>query len=465
MRSESRSKILSMVSLGFLVFPCLLTSCDIFDFGKKDSTSSMSGSDSLSQASSSSNVSSESNSSSSSSFNDSSKSSESGEDSFASISFHFIEENIQNSGDAIYIKAGENDILIDGGAKKGVASTIKSYLDRFVTDGKLEYVFVTHAHEDHLGGLIGKNDPSDPSKKDGILYSYQIDHIVDFSYFMKGSVAVDNSRSHELTDSEKQNVTTIYTDYLNAREYAVSKGADAFTAKELTTEENHWKIDLGKGLSVTLLYQFYYDHLRSETKLLDPSYVLSGFSDQNDCSLALLFEQGEKQMLFTGDAEEYAEASIVRSNPELKEVSLFKAGHHGSPTASGALLLDRIKPKAVVASCVAGNTEYNQKEKATTFPGQATIDRVAPYTERFYVTTEGSFEDKSFHRPMNGDIVFSYDENGTETVTFSNSDLVLKDTAWFAGNRNMPDVWKSGQEEAKTLLSAYYLSIKERIYA
>lgn len=460
MRKEIRSKIVSLASLGFLTFPFLLASCDIFDFGKKDSAPSSSGS-----SSDSSNDLASSSSLSSSSSDGTSGSKDISEESFAPISFHFIEENIQNSGDAIYIKAGENDILIDGGAKKGVSSTIKSYLDRYVTDGKLEYVFVTHAHEDHLGGLVGKNDPSDPSKKDGVLYSYKIDHIVDFSYFMKGSVAVDNAPSHELTDSEKQNVTGIYTDYLNARDYAISQGANAHTAKELTTEESHWKVELGEGLSVTLLYQFYYDHLRSETKLLDPSYVLSGFSDQNDCSLALLFEQGSKQMLFTGDAEEYAEASILRSNPELKEVSLFKAGHHGSPTASGEALLERIKPKAVVASCVAGNTEYNQKEKATTFPGQATIDRIAPYTDRFYVTTEGSFEDKSFHRPMNGDIVFRYDENGDETVTFSNSDLKLKDSAWFLENRTMPEAWKNDQDEAKTLLSAYYLSLKETIDA
>lgn len=461
MRKESRPKILS---LGFLAIPFLLVSCDIFDFGKKDSASSSSGSESNTSSGIVSN-SSESSSSTSSSLGGSSGSSDPSKESFAPISFHFIEENIQNTGDAIYIKAGENDILIDGGAKKGVSSTIKSYLERFVTDGRLEYVFVTHAHEDHLGGLIGKNDLSDASKKDGILYSYQIDHIVDFSYFMKGSIAVDNALSHDLTDSEKQNVTGIYMDYLNARDYAIRQGADAHTAKELTTDGNHWKVDLGEGLSVTLLYQFYYDHLRSETKLLDPSYVLSGFSDQNDCSLVLLFEQGDKQMLFTGDAEEYAEASIIRSNPELKEVSLFKAGHHGSPTASGEALLERIKPKAVVASCVAGNTEYNQKEKATTFPGQATIDRIAPYTDRFYVTTEGSYEDKSFHRPMNGDIVFHYDEKGNETVTFSNSDSKLKDATWFLENRTMPECWMNGQDEAMTLLSAFYLSLKETIDA
>ncbi len=402
----------------------LLGGCDIFSLVSSSSTESSSSS-SISSSSESSYI----------------------EGDYDPISFHFIEENVQNSGDVIYIKAGDNDILIDGGATKAVASTVKNYLKSYVSDEKLEYVFVTHAHEDHLAGLVGKSLGSD-GLRDGLLYSYQIDNLIDFSYFMSNKITIDNSYDHELTEKESPYASVIYTDYLNARDYLVKQGTKHHIAKELTSQGNNWTLSLGKGISVTLLYQFYYDHTRSETKTLDPSYNLSGFSDQNDCSLALLFRQGEKQMLFTGDAETYAESSIAKDNPELGHVSLFKAGHHGSPTASSDALLKVITPDAVVASCVAGNREYNQTSKETTFPGQEVINRVSAYTDSFYVTTQGDYDNKSYHVPLNGDVVFSYDSKGQESRFFSASDKKLKDTEWFINNRTMPSAWKNDEEAA-----------------
>lgn len=435
-----------------LSFSLVATGCDFFDLINKPQTSSSSKAledsssimDSIDPSQSSSSPSCESDSSSPSE----STSGSSEEQKLTPISFHFIEENVQYTGDAIYIKAGDTDILIDSGAAKGVGATIKNYLDNYVTDGKLEYVFSTHAHQDHIAGFVGKSNKNQEGGRDGLLYTYKIDNLIDFSYYMDNKIAIDNSDTHSLTEEEKDGSTLIYKDYLKARSYAMSKGAKHFVAKDLTSLGKNWKVTLGEGVSMTLLYQFYYDHTQKETKDLDPSYSPSGFSNQNDCSLALLFEQGTKKMLFTGDAEEYAESSLVRSNSELGPVSLFKAGHHGSPTASGSELLNIIKPEAVVACCVAGNTEYGQKEKETTFPGQDVIDRVSNYTDRFYVTTEGSFEDKNYHVPLNGNVVFSYDENGVESVTFSSSSEKLKNTAWFLANRTMPEPWKEKDNQS-----------------
>lgn len=441
--------------IGALSFSFLATGCDLFDLIKKPSTGSSSdtldSSSSLASSTSSSESSSYLSSETSSSNPSESSSGNSEEKKLTPISFHFIEENVQNTGDAIYIKAGETDILIDSGATKSVAATIKNYLDNYVTDGKLEYVFSTHGHQDHIAGFVGKSDKSKEGGRDGLLYAYKIDNFIDFSYYMDSKIAIDNSDTHTLTEEETKGSTALYKDYLKARSYAMSKGAKHFIAKDLTSLGKNWKVTLGEGVSMTLLYQFYYDHTRAETKELDSSYSLSGYSDQNDCSLALLFEQGTKKMLFTGDAEKYAESSLVRSNSELGPVSLFKAGHHGSPTASGSELLSVIKPEAVVACCVAGNTEYGQKQKETTFPGQDVINRVSNYTDRFYVTTEGSFEDKNYHVPLNGNVVFSYDENGVENVTFSASSEKLKNTAWFLANRSMPESWK--EKEAQSSLS------------
>ena len=70
------------------------------------------------------------------------------------VSIHFLELGNKYTGDCTYIKVGENiDILIDCGSKSNSISTVTSYLNEYVTDGILEYVIVTHAHEDHYAGF------------------------------------------------------------------------------------------------------------------------------------------------------------------------------------------------------------------------------------------------------------------------------------------------------------------------
>ena len=78
-------------------------------------------------------------------------------------------------GDSIYIKAGDVDILIDAGSKRDSASTISSYIDDYVKDGKLEYVIATHAHEDHIAGFVGN------STTKGIFELYSVDTIIDYA--------------------------------------------------------------------------------------------------------------------------------------------------------------------------------------------------------------------------------------------------------------------------------------------
>ena len=77
------------------------------------------------------------------------------------LQIHFLELGNKYTGDCTYIKAGETDILIDAGSKTSSIPTISEYLNQYVTDGKLEYVIVTHAHEDHYAGF---------SKRDGSLF-------------------------------------------------------------------------------------------------------------------------------------------------------------------------------------------------------------------------------------------------------------------------------------------------------
>ncbi|MBQ8434340.1 MAG: bacterial Ig-like domain-containing protein, partial [Clostridia bacterium] len=70
------------------------------------------------------------------------------------LQIHFLELGNQRTGDCTYIKAGNTDILIDAGSYYDSTITISNYINQYVTDGILEYVIATHAHEDHIAGFV-----------------------------------------------------------------------------------------------------------------------------------------------------------------------------------------------------------------------------------------------------------------------------------------------------------------------
>ena len=139
---------------------------------------------------------------------------------------------------------------------------------------------------------------------------------------------------------------------------------------------------------------------------------------------------------------------------------MFKAGHHGSPTSSNDCLLSVIQPKISVACCCAGSVEYTQNS-ANTFPSQAYIDRIAPYTDKVfvpvYIQTAFSQEKNKYVNDgefieLNGNVMIrslseSVDGNGQPVASKvvyvgSNNSLKLKDTDWFKNNRTMPLAWQ-----------------------
>ncbi len=72
--------------------------------------------------------------------------------------------------------------------------------------------------------------------------------------------------------------------------------------------------------------------------------------DVNNCSIGVRLEHGPFTMLFPGDAEEAELGWWMITEPSLLRADVLKAGHHGSSNATGAALLDVVRPKAVVIS-------------------------------------------------------------------------------------------------------------------
>ena len=334
------------------------------------------------------------------------------------ISFHFMMLGNEYAGDAIYIKAGDNDILIDAGSRENSIPSIKNYIDKYVTDGKLEYVIATHAHQDHIAGF---------AKSEGSIFDlYECQTIIDFPK----------------TDSTSKT----YQRYVQERDAEIKLGATHYTALECYKNQNGAQrvYDLSGDGEITLeiLYNYYYDHKANK---------------ENDYSVCVQFTHGQRKFLFTGDLEAKGEEYLVQYN-ELSQVELYKAGHHGSKTSSNTVLLSVIQPKMSVVCCCAGFVEYTQALE-NTFPSQDFIDRIAPYTYKIFVpntinlkqvagantstTDDDEYEKDGSLLPLNGDVVIVSNASKEVYPDCSNNNTYLKDTDWFKKYRKMPNAWKN----------------------
>ncbi len=311
------------------------------------------------------------------------------------ISFHFLELGNKYNGDSIYIKSGETDILIDAGSRASSAETIANYINNYCTDGKLEYVIATHAHQDHIAAFVGS------SSCDGIFERYEIETLIDFG----------------LTNATSK----VYENYVSMRDDLVASGTEYYTQKDCYYETNGAKrsYEISDNVTMNILYNYFCENV---TK------------DENDYSVCTLFQAGDSNFLLTGDLEAEGEELLVENN-ELPEVELFKGGHHGSYTASTDTLLSVINPKIVTVTCCVGSDEFTDTDD-NQFPSQAFINRVGKYTESIYATTLSTGDS---YTSMNGNIVVEY-SSGVCNVNCSNNNTILKDTDWFSNHRIWPSI-------------------------
>ena len=312
----------------------------------------------------------------------------------------FMELGNWYTGDCTFIKAGDCDILIDAGSRENSVPFLKAEIDKYCTDGKLEYVIVTHAHQDHIAGFAPAS-----TTKDGIFDLYECGMIIDF--------ALTNATSK------------VYESYCRELQDEINAGAKHMTAREVR-ESGEYVFTLSEGITMTILDNYYY---YNETK------------DENDYSVCCLINQGgDRNFLFTGDLEEKGEAHLVEMN-DLPKVNLFKGGHHGSYTANTEKLLSVIRPDIVCICCCAFNNEYT-KDETRMFPAQDSIDRIAKYTDRVYVTTVSTDNENKTFQSLNGTIhVISKPKTEIE-IQCTGEQAKLKDTTWFKTYRTLPEEWK-----------------------
>jgi len=320
---------------------------------------------------------------------------------YGNLQFHFLELGNEYTGDCTFIKAGDLDILIDAGSRKDSVDDIAKYVKQYCTDGKLEYVVATHAHQDHIAGFVGSTSATAKPEAKGIFRQFEVGTLIDFSK----------------TDA----TSTLYQNYLSEVEYAVSQGTVHKQAADFFADGATNVIQLTNDITMTIIWNKYY---------------FEKSSDENNYSVCTLFSINDNHFLLTGDLEKEGEEAIAEhyngSTPALTlpHCRLFKAGHHGSPSSSNDCLLAKITPEICCVCCCAGATEYTNNAD-TIFPSQEFINRIAKYTDRVYVTTVLEFDGEEWtNASLNGNIIVSC--NGTDVALKASNNLTkLKDSTWF----------------------------------
>lgn len=330
------------------------------------------------------------------------------------FSIHFLELGNKYTGDCTLVKAGKVEVLIDAGSKTSSIETITNYVSQYIEDG-LDYVIITHAHEDHYAGF------STSKYEDSIFSKLEVNNkttIIKFAQITKGKQ--DNK---------------MYKNFVSNINKAEENGAKIMTCLEaLTATGDNYSngvFTLGSNITMEILKTKFYENVAKT---------------ENDHSVCTVFNVGigenESKYLLTGDLEADGESSLVnnyKNSGKISDVTIYKAGHHGSKTSSTKELMDVCKPKNVCVCCCAGSSEYT-KTNNNQFPTQDFINRVAPHTENIFVTTHCIDYETGSYESMNGNIIYGASSTNiaNNKFYFSNNSKILKETEWFIENREWP---------------------------
>jgi len=197
-------------------------------------------------------------------------------------------------GDATLIQNGTIQILIDGGPDRSILYELPKYMPFF--DRKIEYLVLTHPHEDHIKGFLY------------VLENYEVGEILYYP------VCYENSSYKSLIQSG-----------INVKE--------TFAGDSISFE----------SLKINIIWPRVRESAEREC-------IKPWNNNINNDSLVMDVEYLGKKYLLMGDAEKEVETILVSEKLISNKYHILKAGHHCSKTSSSETFLRYVSPSYVICS-------------------------------------------------------------------------------------------------------------------
>ena len=205
---------------------------------------------------------------------------------------HFLDVG---QGDAAVLCCDGEYAMIDGGSANQ-SSFIYSYLRNNLNIKHLKYVFASHPHEDHVGGLSAALNACSVERIFSPVASYESDAFEAFSKYAS----------------------------IQGKTIEVPANGDVFELGSAVIKVLSNGIDSGAENNWSLILQVMYGHL---------------------------------SFLFTGDAEAEVENILVQNNVNIAS-QVLKVPHHGSEGSSSREFIAAVAPEIAIIS-VGNNNQYD----------------------------------------------------------------------------------------------------------
>lgn len=225
-------------------------------------------------------------------------------------------------GDAIFIQTPSGkSMLVDGGPNNNILAKLAREMSYF--DRDVDVIEETHPDADHITGLIP------------VLEKFNVKQII-LPKVMSDTKIYDDLNTHIKNEQSETHV---------------AQSGDI--------------IDFHDGVIVKVIYP-------------SSNYIVKK-NDTNDASVSVEVIYGDETFLLTGDLPSTEESKLI-SGGLTKNITVYKAGHHGSKYSSGEVLLTYIKPEYSVISAGKDN-KYGH-------PNPEAIERLQKYSKEILSTID-----------------------------------------------------------------------------